>query len=138
VVAGAVEYGYAQAIGVPNNRIAILPDTPSAVAAVIAGRVDAYAGTSLTVQRLLDTARDPALARADPFRDPVIDGARVIGYGAFGFRKEDTALADEFNRHLRPLIGSARHLELVRRFGLTEAELPGRVTAEELCRGQEG
>ncbi|NKE69257.1 ectoine/hydroxyectoine ABC transporter substrate-binding protein EhuB [Candidatus Manganitrophus noduliformans] len=134
VVAGAVERRYAQATGVPESRIAVLPDAPSAVAAVQAGRVDAYAGTSLTIQNLLSKARDPGIERAEPFRDPIIDGKTVIGYGAFGLRKEDTALLNEFNAHLERFIGSPRHLAVVAPFGFTEADLPGEITAEALCR----
>jgi polar amino acid transport system substrate-binding protein len=136
VVAGAVELSYARRTGIPGERIAILPDAPSAVAAVQAGRIDAYAGTALTIQDMLNKAGDGGLERAMPFRDPVIEGETVIGYGAFGIRKEDQALLDAFNEQLKGFIGSEQHLELVRPFGFTEAELPGDTTAEALCRAQ--
>lgn len=134
VVAGGVELGYARALEIPDGRIVVLPDAPSAVAAVQAGRVDAYAGTSLTIRTMLGKAEGRGLEEAAPFTDPVIDGKRVIGYGAFGFRKEDRRLRDTFNRHLEAFIGTEEHLELVRRFGFTKADLPGEVAAEELCR----
>lgn len=134
VVAGAVELGYARALGVPEERIVVFPDAPSAVAGVQAGRVDAYGGTSLTVQDLLDKAADAGLERAEPFTDPVIDGEPVRGCGAFGFRKGDDALRREVDRRLAALIGTPEHLELVRPYGFRDTELPGGVTAEELCR----
>lgn len=133
VVAGAVELGYARAVGIPDERIVIFPDAPSAVAGVQTGRVDAYAGTQLTVQDMLAKARDRDLAVADPFADPVIDGVTVRGCGAFGFRSGDDAFREEFNRHLHELLGTPEHLELVRPFGFTEAMLPGETTAAELC-----
>lgn len=134
VVVGAVELNYATATGVPRERIMILPDAPSALEGVQAGRVDAYAGTSLTIQNLLNKKRSGELARAEPFTDPVIKGKTVIGYGAFGFRKKDEMLRKEFNRHLGAYIGSKEHLNLIMPYGFTEADLPGKITAEQLCR----
>lgn len=134
VVAGAVELGYARAVGVPDERIVVFPDAPSAVAGVQSGRVDAYGGTSLTVQDMLDKAADPGLERARPFTDPVIDGEPVRGCGAFGFRKGEDELRHEVNRRLAAFIGTPEHLELIRPYGFTEADLPGELTAEELCR----
>jgi polar amino acid transport system substrate-binding protein len=136
VVAGAVELAYARASGIPDGRVAVLPDAPSAVAAVQAGRIDAYAGTALTIQDMLNKAGDAGVERAKPFKDSVIEGETVIGYGAFGMRKEDKALLEAFNKRLEAFIGSEQHRTLVKPFGFTEAELPGDTTAELLCRGQ--
>lgn len=132
VVAGAVELGYAREIGIPRDRIAVLPDAPSAVAALQSGRIDAYAGTALTIGDMLRKA-DATVERAQPFRNPVIDGAPVVGYGAFGLRKGDEALRAALNSELDRFIGSPAHLELVRPFGFAEQELPGDMTAEAAC-----
>ena len=134
VVTGTVEKGYAQKMGIPDNRVLTFPDPMSAVAGVKAGRVDVFAGTSLTIQDILTKANSNDLERALPFSDPIIDGKTIRGYGAFGFRKEDTELADYFNQHLAEFIGSPEHLELVRPFNFTENELPGEITAAELSR----
>ncbi|MGJ3249154.1 MAG: ectoine/hydroxyectoine ABC transporter substrate-binding protein EhuB [Elainellaceae cyanobacterium] len=133
VVAGTVEQGYAEATGIPADQVEILPDAPSAVEAVKAGRVDAYAGTSLTVQDLVDKDQSGDVERAEPFSDPVIDGEEIKGYGAFGFRKEDEEFRNAFNEQLNAFIGTQDHLDLVRPFGFTESELPEGKTAEELC-----
>lgn len=133
VVAGAVQYQYALDRGVPRDRLVVFPDAPSALEGVAAGRVDAYAATALTVNDLLARAKNPALERATPFTDPVIDGKPVRGYGAFGFRKEDTALRSAFNESLAKLIGTPEHVRLVEPFGFTIREQPGTVTAEALC-----
>lgn len=134
VVAGAVELGYARATGIPDERISVLPDAPSAVAAVQAGRIAAYAGTALTIQDMLNKAGDGRVERADPFANPTVEGEAVLGFGAFGIRKQDEALLGKFNEHLDAFIGSDQHRELVKPFGFTDAELPRDMTAESLCR----
>lgn len=133
VVSGAIQVGYSEAVGIPSDRVVRFPDAPSAVEGVRAGRVDAYGGTALTVQNLLDRDTSGRIERAAPFTDPVIDGEEVRGYGAFAFRQADQEFVDEFNRHLLEFIGSEEHQELVREFGFTEMELPGGVTTAELC-----
>lgn len=133
VVAGAVELGYARAVGIPDDRIVIFPDPPSAVAGVQTGRVDAYAGTSLTVHDMLRKSEDPDLAAAEPFENPVIDGKVARGCGAFGFRPGDDAFREAFDRHLAEILGSPEHLELLDELGFPREALPGDTTAEELC-----
>jgi polar amino acid transport system substrate-binding protein len=134
VVTGAIELSYARAVGIPEDQIKRYGDAPSALQALAAGRVDAYGGTALTVQDLVDKEASGKVERAAPFTDPVINGKSVRGYGAFGFRKGDIQLRDAFNACLAGFIGSEAHMELVRPFGFTESELPGDATAEELCR----
>jgi polar amino acid transport system substrate-binding protein len=132
VVTGTIERTYARAVGIADDRVVTFPDAPSALAGVSAGRVDAYAGTALTVQNLIDKA--PAgVERARPFTDPVVDGRPVRGYGAFAFRPDDRALVAAFNQHLATFIGTPAHLALVTPFGFTEAERPGDVTTRALC-----
>lgn len=138
VVTGAIQRTYALAEGIPEARIEVFPDAPSAIEGVASGRVDAYAATSLTVTDLLAKADDPNLARADPFRDPVIDGEPARGYGAFAFRRTDDTLREAFNAELARFIGTDDHLELVEPFGFTRAALPDGVTADELCQASDG
>jgi polar amino acid transport system substrate-binding protein len=133
VVAGTVERGYARDTGIADGRVVVFPDPPSALAGVVAGRVDAYAGTSLTIQDLMNKSGGGKLERADPFTDPAIEGETIRGYGAFGFRKEDAAFREAFNAELGRFIGTPEHLVTVEPFGFTENELPGETTAEELC-----
>jgi polar amino acid transport system substrate-binding protein len=132
VVTGAIERTYARAVGIPDDRVVTFPDAPSALAGVAAGRVDAYGGTALTVQDLVDKA-PPGVERARPFTDPVINGRSVRGYGAFAFRRDDRALLAAFNQHLSAFVGTPAHLALVQPFGFTEAERPGTTTTRALC-----
>ncbi|MDY7093001.1 MAG: ectoine/hydroxyectoine ABC transporter substrate-binding protein EhuB [Acidobacteriota bacterium] len=133
VVAGTVERGYARDLNVPDERVVVFPDAPSAIAGVEAGRVDAYAGTSLTVGDLLAKRNSPQLERAEPFQQPVIDGETAKGCGAFGFRSTDQELVAAVNRELAAFLGSEEHRQLVEPFGFGASELPGDATTETLC-----
>lgn len=133
IVGGTVEHGYARDTGIPDDQIVVFPDNASAVAGVVSGRVDAFAGTDLTVRDLIEKSDNENLEQARPFHNPMIDGKTVLGYGAFGFRKTDTALRDAFNRQLDAFIGSPEHLELVRPFGFTRENIPD-VTTEQILR----
>ncbi|MEX0865783.1 MAG: ectoine/hydroxyectoine ABC transporter substrate-binding protein EhuB [Pirellulales bacterium] len=132
VMGGSVEHVYARKLDVPEPRIVVLPDYPSAIEALKTDRIDAVAATILTANDLLRKADSAEIELADPFTDPVIDGESVKGYGAFGFRREDDELRQRFNAQLADFIGSPEHLALVRPFGFSQQTLPGDVTADEL------
>jgi polar amino acid transport system substrate-binding protein len=132
VMGGSVEHGYAKTLGVPDNRIVVFPDYPSAVEGVRTGRIDALATTVLSVNDLLRKLNDDGIERAEPFHDPVIDGESVRGYGAFGFRKRDVAFLEEFNLQLAQFLATPEHLELVEPFGFSPETLPGDVTVAEI------
>ena len=132
VMGGSVEHGYAKDLNVPEDRIVIFPDYPSAVDGLKTDRVEAVAATILTANDLLRKAQSDKIQLADNFENPVIDGNSIKGYGAFGFRKKDDELREEFNRHLADFIGSKEHLDLVRPFGFVKETLPGDVSVEEL------
>ena len=133
VVAGGVEIQYARLAGVPAERTTVFPDPPSALAGLQAGRIDALGGPLPSLQHLLNQASDRGIERADPFREPVINGKAAKLCDAIGFRNEDTALLEEFNRHLKKFIGSKQHLEIIRPFGFQKSDVPEGVTAERLC-----
>ncbi|MFQ5709240.1 MAG: ectoine/hydroxyectoine ABC transporter substrate-binding protein EhuB [bacterium] len=133
VVAGAVEVSYAKALKIPDDRLMIFPDALSALAGVQTGRADAFAATSLTIQTLINKANDKSIERAKPFNDPVINGKDVIGYGAFALRREDSALIKALNEELGSFLGTEKHLETVKPFGFTRNEMPGQITANEIC-----
>lgn len=136
VVVGAIQVDYAKSLNIPDSRVIVFPDAVSALAGVQAGRADVYAATALTVADLMTkTTPDDGLERAEPFTDPVIDGADVRGYGAYAFRNADASFRDAFNAELKRFIGTPEHAALVEPFGFSEAELPHGVTTEKLCAG---
>lgn len=133
VVAGTVEREYAKKCGIPDDRILIFPDPMSALAGLRAGRIEAYGGTSLTINDLMSKTTSSDIERANPFSDPIIGGSAIRGYGAFGFRLGEELLVEAFNRELAAFIGTPEHLDLVTPFGFGKEELPGPVTAGDLC-----
>jgi len=128
IMAGAVEQSYAEKAGVPDDRLLILPDQVSLLSAVQFGRADAAALTALSIRRMAEKG-GPRVESATPFKTPDY----AYGYGAFAFRKEDAALRKSFDEKLGAFIGSKEHLELVKPFGFTKAELPGDVSSATLC-----
>lgn len=134
VPGGAIEYDYLVKSGVPESRIITVPDMPSALAALQAGRTDVITATGPSVQATLDTAHDSNLERVMDFEQPVIDGQSVKGYGATAFRSEDTEFREAFNQELKKLQDSGELLKIISPFGFTEQELPGDVTAGELVK----
>ncbi len=133
VVSGGAELDYAKASGIPEDRLHVLLDNPAGMAAVVTGQADAFALSSLVIQNMINTAKNPAIERATPFSDPVVNGASVRGYGAFGFRKADADFVTAFNAELAKFIGSKEHSAIVTPYGFTEAELPGDMTTAKLC-----
>lgn len=133
VMAGAIEKQYAEDSGVDMSKVQTYPDGPSALAAVRAGRIDGFPLTSLSINNLVRTAGEGAGVEATPSFSEIA-GSYVRGHGAFGFRKEDTALLAAFNEVLSDFVGSEEHLALVEPFGFGANTLPELSTAE-LCAG---
>lgn len=126
------EIDYAVAAGVDRDSIRILPDQLAGLLAVEQGRVDAFAGTSLTVNDVVRRSGSDEVEATEAFQ-AIVDGKPAIGAGAFAFRPRETNLRDAFNRELHALKDSGELLRIVGRFGFTEAEMT-QLTAEELCR----
>lgn len=135
VVGGAIEDQYARSVGIAESQLFRFPDNVSAVTGMLTGRIDAFAATELTVHDLLHKAASEQLERAEPFRNPRIDGQTVMGYGAFGFRTDDEAFRDRFDGHLRDFLGTEAHLRLVAPFGIGRENIPLEVDRDQLCAG---
>lgn len=133
VMAGTVEYNYAYAAGIPGDRALLYADYEAAVRALRRGEVDAVAMTALTVRTLIAERDLDDIESTTPFY-PEDQNGKKVGYGAFAFRKEDTALREAFNSHLKDFVATPEHRETVSPFGFTPEMLPDKSTAE-LCAG---
>ncbi|MGD8859571.1 MAG: ectoine/hydroxyectoine ABC transporter substrate-binding protein EhuB [Myxococcales bacterium] len=133
VVGGTVEFQYAEKLGMPTTRLVVFPDNATALAGLRNDRIDAFAGTALTVRYLLDVAGVEDIEVAEPFEQPRLQEARPRSHGAFGFREQDDAFREAVNAELARFIGTQEHLALTKQFSFTRDELPGDVTAEDIC-----
>jgi len=133
VMTGAVEIEYLEKSGVSEDQIVVVPDQNAAISALQAGHVDAMTMTGPALQSRLDAAGDDSIERVADFEQPIIDGESVRGYGASAFRQADTEFVEAFNAELEKMKESGQLLEILEQFGFTEDELPGDMTAAELC-----
>lgn len=133
IMGGAVEADYLKSVGAAESQFVIVPDQPSAVAALQAGRADSITMTGPALQSILEGAGSD-LERVMDFTQPIIDGESVRGYGGTAFRQSDTDFRDAFNKELNAMKESGELLEILSEFGFTEQELPGDMTALELCK----
>lgn len=135
VMVGAIEIEYLTKSGVSKDQITIVPDQPSAVSALQAGRVQVITMTGPSLQAMLESSKDSGIERVADFIQPEIDGKSVRGYGAAAFRIEDLDFREAFNAELEKLKQSGQLLEILKPFGFTEDELPGDMTASQLSEG---
>ena len=131
-MSGSAEIKALKAIGVTDSQIVSVPDQPSALAALQAGRVDVITMSGPALQSVLDTAKDSGIERVKEFSQPVIDGKSVVGYGAAVFRKADTDFLEAYNKELAAMEKSGELLEIIKPFGFTEENLPGGITVEQV------
>ncbi len=133
VIGGGVESGYAEALGVSGNQIVVFDDPSSLPEALQAGRIDAFAATSLSVREQVE--RVGGGLESTPGFTPVIDGEPQAGCGGYGFRNDDEELRDAFNEIL---VTMKRNNEIVpitepHGFGPDEIGAALERTAAELC-----
>ncbi|HUX20213.1 MAG TPA: ectoine/hydroxyectoine ABC transporter substrate-binding protein EhuB [Spirochaetia bacterium] len=136
VESGAVEGGYAKDVGVKADQLVEVPDPPSGLATVATGRADAFSLTSVSIQQLVMKSKNDKVEVADPFTQPLINGKKLVNYGGFAFRKDETALVKAVNDQLASFIGSSEHLQLVQPFGFTTVNVPPKdATSAQICGG---
>jgi polar amino acid transport system substrate-binding protein len=119
VINGGVEPGYAEAAGVPADRLSRFDATADIVDALRAGRIDAFALTSITVRDQVKNL--PGFEATEGFI-PVVDGKEQLGCGGFVFRFEDKEFRDAFNEQLIAMKEADEILPLIEEFGFASAE----------------
>ncbi|WP_406008737.1 ectoine/hydroxyectoine ABC transporter substrate-binding protein EhuB [Streptomyces sp. NBC_00637] len=120
---------YAKAAGIDD--VLILPDQVAGLDAVAQGRVDAFAGTRITVKAAVaDSGR---VSATEPFQ-PMVDGKPAYGAGGFAFRQSEKNFRDAFNKELLKLKENEYEqlLRIVGPFGFARADMTD-LTAKELC-----
>jgi polar amino acid transport system substrate-binding protein len=123
------EIDYAKDAGIKD--LLILPDQVAGLDAVAQGRVDAFAGTNVTVKTVV---KNSARTEATPAFQPQMAGKPAYGAGGFAFRLSEKNFRDAFNVELLKLKEDNYRelLEIVGPFGFGKREMTDK-TAKELC-----
>ena len=119
VIPAQVQTLAAKAAGVRDAQLVEFKDQPDAVAALLAGTIDAFTGTALGGR---------VIAESNAELEAVAHAAGTGGHapvGAFSLSKDNTALIDAVNRELVRYLGSADHRQRMARYGFTTAEIDG-------------
>lgn len=136
IVSGADQLDFAHAMGIPDSQIVMIPANTDALSAVQTGRIDAYAGTGLTVDRLAKNS--DKVEPADPFTDPVVNGKPVRSWGGFTFNMNNSAFRDAFNKELAAFQQTPDYRKILTSYGLSNTDVDQALakTTQELCAGQ--
>lgn len=133
ILEGANQREYLRALKVPAEKIVTIEENEQAIEALVSGRADAYAATSLTVAGLAEKSNkvEPALN----FVDPVIGGREVRGWGAFSFNKDSVELRDAINEVLVPYKYTDDWEQSLTRYGFSKLDVLNsfKYDAEQLC-----
>ncbi|WP_448955830.1 ectoine/hydroxyectoine ABC transporter substrate-binding protein EhuB [Labrys neptuniae] len=133
VIAGSAQVGYAADAGVQDTNVMQVPDTTTGLAALRAGRVDAIYVDTPGIRALVEAVPEHDLEMTKPF--DTIKGKVVMPHGAFAFRLADAEFVKAFNIALKARLASSKHIEMLKRNGLSADELP-RFSTETLCSGK--
>lgn len=133
IVSGADQLEFAHKVGIPDSQIVMLRANTDAASAVASGRIDAYAGTQLTVERL--AKKSSRVEPAEPFHDPIINGKPERSWGGFTFNKKDAQLRKEFDKHLAAFQKTPKWRNILSHYGLDKHSIDEvhKKTTKELC-----
>jgi polar amino acid transport system substrate-binding protein len=135
VLSGAVEGIYAKKSGVSTGNIVQVASQRDGLAALTAGRIGAFALTSISLRNILKDNPSANAELTKPFT-PVVDGKEQRGCGGAVFRKADNDLREAFNAQLAKLKQSGELLKLIQPFGFgPETIPPNDITTAMLCQG---
>lgn len=136
VVNGTSHLTFAEGVGIPENQLVVIANNADALATVATGRADAYAAVEATVASLAE--KNPKLAVANPFTDPVIKGKSMRSYGGFAFQKKDSDLVAAFNKALAAFKQTSEYKKILQTYGVGEQSIHASMlkTTANLCGGK--
>jgi polar amino acid transport system substrate-binding protein len=124
LIPGQVQLGAAKLAGVSDSQIVLFNSQPEATAALLAGKIDAFAATA--VGNHVTATANPGL-EAIPFKNSQ-DGKAPVG--AFSFNKSNHDLLKAVNTQLHEYLGSADHRTRMAKYGITQTEIDGVVAGK--------
>lgn len=125
IIPGQVQFDSAKSAGVNDSQIVMFNNQPEAVAALLAGKIDAFAATAVG-NRVIANA-NPKL-EAVPHKNSN-DGKAPVG--AFSFSKSNYSLLESVNEQLRKYLGSDDHRTRMAKYGITQTEIDSVVAGNE-------
>jgi len=117
VVRDQVQHQAALRAGIPAERIHVFETQDAVVAALLDGRIDAYAATTIGHQAYITYTRQDRLRVVDTL--PAYGLAVPPRLGAYSFAKTSTELADAFDGGLAEFLGSEAHRALMSAHGFS-------------------
>jgi polar amino acid transport system substrate-binding protein len=122
VVTAQVQRDSALAAGVSIDRIIEFATQHAAIAALLAGQVDAYASTALGNRHFVRELGNAELTAVDA---AVAPSSRRVSppIGAYSFAHRSAELRERFDQYLATHLGSAAHRERMASFGLCAREI---------------
>ncbi|UYG06132.1 ectoine/hydroxyectoine ABC transporter substrate-binding protein EhuB [Halomonas sp. M4R1S46] len=133
VLEGASQIDIMAALGVPDARMVRIAENEAAIATLLEGDADAYAGTGLTVSQLDASSQEVEVVQN--FEDPKVDGELVRSWGAFTFPPEAQALRDAFTEELLDYRNTRAWQDTLEKHGFTQDDILNafRFDTEWLC-----
>jgi polar amino acid transport system substrate-binding protein len=122
IIPGQVQFDAAKSAGVSDSQIVLFNNQPEAVAALLAGKIDAFAAT-VVGNRVI--ANDNQKLEAIPHKNSTDRKALV---GAFSFSKSNHGLLQAVNAQLREYLGSTDHRARMAKYGITQTEIDNVIT----------
>jgi polar amino acid transport system substrate-binding protein len=125
--AGGVQTTMATKAGIDESNRAILPNIRGVIDALKAGQVDAVLAVGVQIKAALTgDEKDNVVV------GPVLKDAPLMGSGV-AFRKDDTALRDEFNKKLAVVKKNGTFDKIMKKYSIDPAPAKTATTAE-LCK----
>ena len=131
-IAGTAQVDWAKSVGVEDAMIMQVPDTPTGLAAVKAGRASGFAIDAPGARLAVASEGGGDFEMLEPFSQ--VGGKSASPHGAYAFRQDEAAFIEKFNRTLTAFLGTPEHIAIMEAHGLERSELPSRSTAD-LCSG---
>lgn len=124
VLEGSVELQAARDMGVPSERLVVVPDVATGLAALLDGRVEAVALTGPSARLALEDSPSAASLAWAAYEPPAPAARLVAGCSALAFRLADSSFTRVVNGALAGYVGSARHLGVLTDLGFQAANVP--------------
>lgn len=129
--AGYAPIETAKRYGVPEANIMVLPGNTQVLAAMRAGRADAYATSLIEADGLLKSSNEKAMEITDSSKMP----NDTKNWVSLAFRKNDADFVTAFNKVQQSYMGTPEMMKALAPYGHSKPMVPGdKETAASLCK----